>query len=607
VTPIKEKSNRKKTLFCLVLALAVCAAWANAVNAPFVLDDSINIISNWTIRGFDADSAPWYPPASTSVSGRPLVNLSFAVDYALWGLNPAGFRAANIILHALCAFLLMGIAGRTFSRQDFPPFLRQRADWLAFGTALLWAVHPFATGAVTYITQRCEVLMALFFLGALYCAIRGWQGRHPIPWHLAAGLCLVAGAGAKEVIVAAPFVIYAYDRVFYKRGVRLALAESPVLYTSAALGLFVLLGLVATGRQAATAFTEVSTLTYALTQTQVLFYYLQKAFWPSNLNFDLWWRPAQMAHAWPYALAAALLLGATAALLWKKRPIGLAGVFFFLALAPSSSFYPLPDLAVEYRAYLPLAALAMLAAGGGAWLLNRAAKERWFAVWLLLTAAAASGLVAATVARNHVFADTVRLWEDTARKAPHNPRALVNLGRALQERGHHARAMEYLTQALAIDSNYASAYGALAWAYLETADYEKALTNLAAAISREPDRAIFHVLMGLALAKTGQKDAAIRAYQQALALDANVFQARYNLANLLLEKGRPEEALKHLQQVVAKTPNHAGAWVNAGAILFEMGDFGQAAACFEKALAIDPHMEAARINLDEAQKALARP
>ncbi|MDI6797169.1 MAG: tetratricopeptide repeat protein [Desulfatibacillaceae bacterium] len=603
----KEKFSGSTALFCLALTLAVFVAWANALNAPFVLDDSINITNNLTIRGLGADFAPWYPPDYTSVSGRPLANLSFAFDYALWELNPAGFRAVNMALHLFCAFLLMGIARRTFALEDFPPFLRQRAVPLAFGAALLWAVHPFATGAVTYISQRCEVLMALFFLGALYCAIRGWQGKKAFWWHLAAGLCLVAGAGAKEVIAAAPFAIYAYDRVFFKRGVCQALAASPVLYAGSFVGLFILLALVATGRQAATAFTEVSPLSYALTQTQVLFYYLKKAFWPLGLNFDLWWNPAKFAYAWPYAIMAALLVCSAFFLFLKKRPLGFAGAFFFLAIAPSSSFYPLPDMAVEYRVYLPLAAIAAIVAGGGAWLLERVAKERWFVVWMALTATMAFGLTAATIARNYVFADALNLWTDTVQKAPHNPRARVNLADALQSLGRHDLALGHLEKAREISPATATIYGGLGWAYLELGDIDKAFDNLEKAISLEPKRAVLHMLMALTLVRMGEKDAAIKSYETALQLDPHIFRARYNLANLLLEKGQSQQALNLLEQVVANNPNHAGAWVNMGVILFDMGNIGQAIACFEKALAINPQMEAALINLQKAKNALTPP
>jgi tetratricopeptide (TPR) repeat protein len=608
VTPNKEKSSCATALFCLGLTLAVFGAWANALNAPFVLDDSINITNNLTIRGFGSDFAPWYPPDYTSLSGRPLTNLSFAVDYALWGLNPAGFRAVNMALHLFCAFLLMGIARRTFTIEDFPAFMRQRAALLAFGTALLWAVHPFATGAVTYISQRLEVLMALFFLGALYCAIRGWQGKRTFLWHLAAGICLVAGAGAKEVIAAAPFVLYAYDRVFYKRSVRQALAASPVLHAGAFVGLFILMALVATGRQAATAFTEVSPLSYALTQTQVLFYYLKKAFWPLGLNFDLWWRePAQIAQAWPFVIMTAMLLGGSLFLFWKKHPAGFAGAFFFLVLAPSSSFYPLPDMAVEYRAYLPLAALAALTAGGGAWLLDKAVKGRWFFVWALIVATTAIGLMGVTIARNFVFADAVRLWTDTAQKAPHNPRAHVNLADALQSLGRHDLALGHLEKARELAPEAVTVYGGLGWAYLELGEIDKAFDNLEKAISLEPQRAVLHMLMALTLVRMGQKDAAIQYYEAALKLAPHIFRARYNLANLLLEKGQKLDALKLLEQVVLENPGHAGAWVNMGAILFDMGEFEQAITCFENALEIDPQMEAALINLQEAQKALTLP
>jgi tetratricopeptide (TPR) repeat protein len=594
----KGISPRQTILFGLALAFVVAAAWTNAINAPFILDDHGTILENRSIRGFGAGHAPWNPPAGTSFAGRPLTNFSFVFDYALWGLNPAGYRAVNILLHLFCAFLLMGIAGRTFSRWDFPPLMRQNAGWLAFGTALLWAVHPFATGAVTYITQRCEVLMALFFLGALYCAIRGWQGKRTAIWHIAAVTCLVAGAGAKEVIAAAPFVLYAYDRVFYKRSVRQALAASPVLYAGAFVGLFILIALVATGRQAATSFTEVSPLAYALTQTQVLFYYLKKAFWPLSLNFDLWWRePAQIAQAWPFVIMTAMLLGGGLFLFWKKHPAGFAGAFFFLVLAPSSSFFPLPDMAVEYRAYLPVAAIAALVAGGGAWLLIRTVKARWFVVWAAILALATGGLFFATTARNWVFADKVRLWTDTVQKSPLNPRAHVNLGAALVNRENFDLASEHLETALALDPKCPVAHNNLASFYTRTGRHNKALFHLRQAVSLAPDNADYHTSLGIALTHTDQKEAAIRAYQQALVLNPYLVKARINLTNLLLEHGRRQEAFNLLMDGLERTPDDAAILANLGGLLMERGSLVEAKKHLERSLALNADQSTAHGNM----------
>ena len=168
---------------------------SNSFGGVFVLDDVRAIVRNPTIRTLWPLSVPLSPPSESTVSGRPVANLSFALSAALAAerpaaagadglapgqfvaLDPTPFHAGNLLIHLAAALALFGVVRRTLLSPRLRDWFEAAAAWLAFAVALLWVVHPLHTSAVTYIVQRVESLMGLFYLLTLYCAIRASDGR----------------------------------------------------------------------------------------------------------------------------------------------------------------------------------------------------------------------------------------------------------------------------------------------------------------------------------------------------------------------------------------------------------------------------------------------
>jgi hypothetical protein len=147
-------------LALVIIAVGVCTFW-NSIGAPFVWDDQTAIVTNRTIQHLWPLSEPLMPPRETPVAGRPLVNLSFALNYAFGGLDGAGYHAVNIALHIACALLLFGIVRRSLASSRIPTGVRAAASNTAVVIALLWLVHPLQSEVVDYVNQRSESLMAL--------------------------------------------------------------------------------------------------------------------------------------------------------------------------------------------------------------------------------------------------------------------------------------------------------------------------------------------------------------------------------------------------------------------------------------------------------------
>ncbi len=157
-----------------LIVLATAAAFSSSFAGSFVFDDPAAIVENPTIRHLWPIWPTLCPPRhGETVTGRPLLNLSLAINFAISGDKVWSYHAANLAIHILAALLLFGVLRQTF----LLPVMRDRwgaaALPLASVIALLWAVHPLQTESVTYTVQRAESLVALFYLLTLYCFIRG--------------------------------------------------------------------------------------------------------------------------------------------------------------------------------------------------------------------------------------------------------------------------------------------------------------------------------------------------------------------------------------------------------------------------------------------------
>jgi len=217
--------------------------------------------------------------------GRPITNFSFAVNYALGGLNVWGYHVFNLAIHILAAVVLYGVVRRTLLGPSLRDRYGDQASWLALAVALIWVVHPLQTESVTYITQRTELLMGLFFLLTLYCVIRGADSSHPAVWYAAAVVSTVLGIGSKEVMAVAPVVVLAYDRLFLSKSFRETLRHRWGVYAGFAASWLIFAPLVQTrmGTDIENlSLTELTPWDYAKTQSGVIVHYLRLSFWPAG-------------------------------------------------------------------------------------------------------------------------------------------------------------------------------------------------------------------------------------------------------------------------------------------------------------------------------------
>jgi protein O-mannosyl-transferase len=363
-----------------LLALAGLLTYWNSFSGSFVLDDVGSIVENRHIREWWRLGGLLMPERELPVAGRPLVNVSFAINYALGGLNVAGYHAWNVAVHLGCALLVFGIVRRTLRLGSLDVWLGGRSLDLAFAIALLWALHPLNTEAVDYVTQRTETMMGLFYLLTMYASVRAARSASWKGWPIVAVGSCAAGMACKESMVTAPAMVVLYDCVFIFKSMKDAIRARWRLYGGLAATWVVLALLLASGPRIHSAgfSAGVSPWTYLLNQTVMMVRYLRLAVWPNSLVVNYGWPlPLTLADVVPQAVMVVALLGATIAALIRRPPLGFLGASFFITLAPTSSVVPIAtEVGAERRMYLPLIPLVVLTVVGGVYVWDLVERRR---------------------------------------------------------------------------------------------------------------------------------------------------------------------------------------------------------------------------------------
>jgi Flp pilus assembly protein TadD len=590
----------KRRWIAVALIGATFLAYVPALRAPFVMDDESAIA--------ESVSAHASVPAGSPVSGRPVVRLSLAANYALNALlgvdqrrdpdgpnKTVGFRLLNVLFHLCTGALLFGLMRRAMRERSIPRDWRNIADPLAAVVCTIWLLHPIQTEAIDYVVQRTELLASLFYVATLYGSLRAWDattGPRRVGWYLSAIVACALGVGSKEIAISAPLAVVLYDRAFRLtewRALRRPGNGRGWFYIALAAACAATFAFVALGGRGNTAGFHggMTWYGYLYTQCWAIAHYLRLVMWPNALVIDYGEKLITGGRGVPGALLLALFALVTLAA-WKRLPkygwFAFLGTEFFLLLGPSSSFVPVrTEIAAERRIYLALANVLVLAVVGAEWL-----RRTYFnTVSALRMGLAVGGLALAlavtTAVRSRTYVTSERLWRDAVAKVPDNPRAKVNLGHALAierppkyaeaetvlrramaqdttcrhgcaqlasvlaAQGRSAEAIALLEHTLASEPNDVVAEGRLAFTQMRAGSFDQAVAHLDHMASTHPSEHLFVVLGVANLAIQRQQDA-MAALQAASNLNPGDREVT-TLGNSLFQAGRNTAALPFLKEL----------------------------------------------------------
>ena len=575
-----------------MIVLAALATYHNSFAVPFILDDRFSITENPRIQHLWPVWDALRPLSHSTVGGRPMVNFSFALNYALGGLAVWGYHALNLAIHILAGLTLFGIVRRTLLR----PSLRERfgtsALRLALAVAVLWTIHPLQTEAVTYISERAESLMGLFYLLTLYCFIRGAESQRPWPWFRLSVVTCLLGMASKEVMVTAPVMVLLYDRTFVSGSFGESMDAAPAAVSGSGWHVGV---------------AGLSDAWSALSGDRV---------WSRDslvgLRADRVPGGGALSAAGPLAASVGFRLrggqhhylahcGRGIVRVDAGSPRGgcfacteaatiprLCWRMVFCDFGPASSVVPVASQPMaEHRMYLPLAAVVALGVMG----INALLGRRSGAVFLAL----AVGLGFLTIRRNEDYRTELSIWNDTLAKCPGNVRA--RLGLVLLRAGKVQEAIDQYEQVLAVNPHWSSAHNDLANALRRAGRVDEAIAHYNQALQIEPH--LFEAHYGLAATwkQAGRLDEAIQQYRQAVEIRPDFAMARNDLGNTLLQTGKIQDAIGQFEQALRIDPACLEAHNNLGNALVQSGDLTEAARQYRQALEIQPNYMLAHYNL----------
>jgi protein O-mannosyl-transferase len=607
----------------LIVFVGVLTYW-NSLSGPFLFDDQRSIVENVQIRRLWPLSEALSPPRETPVAGRPLVNLSFALNYALGGLDVRGYHLFNIAIHLISALILFGIVRRTLSASTLSERLFPQATNLAWVCALIWMLHPLQTESVSYLTERTESMMGLFYLLTLYCSVRAVSTARSGRWQVASVVSCALGMACKESMVTAPAMVMLYDRVFLFESVKESWRSRWRLYLGLAVTWLELAALMSGGPRASSVgfSTGVTPWTYLLNQTVMIAHYLRLALWPRWLVLDYGLPQAlTLGGVMPAALVVTALLFVTLVGLAFRPPLGFLGAWFFIMLAPTSSVIPIStEVGAERRMYLSLAAIVVLAVVVGRLLMNRvtavvapagglanmSGTSRISApgVWRsrdpnagirhqgvlsgLVVSVVCALLATGTILRNREYESALSMARTIVERRPHG-RAHYMLGTELISLGgYHDEAMEHLREAT---RDYPGAHYALGTELVAAGRPDEGVEQLQEFIRLLPS----HVnvipareMIGRVLTSQGKFDAAADQFRLLLKTAPSFVDAHGYLGDVLLAQKRFQDAILQYREFLKRRPTSARAHANLGLALAESGGLDEAIAAFQRAVEVDP-------------------
>jgi len=536
----------KSPVFILVFLILACScafSYYNSLQSPFIWDDDALIVKNPIIRSWSNLSKAFTSDLYSGVSFgsnfyRPLQTISYMWDYHLWQLDPYGYHLTNIFLQILVAFLVFLF---TFY------FLKETR--VALAAALFFALNPLHTEAVTYISGRADMLMAVFLLSALLLFIRG---RRVLSW-----LAFVFALLSKELAVVFPLIILGY--LFYCRNQEIKKKEGflkLILPFLAIDFLYLLSRLTSLNflREHPPALAKYPLLVRLVVLPDVLLAYFKLLILPVDLHMS--WtlqRATNFSGIFLNWFLFGMIFAASAYIFKKRKQANIWGFmlfWFFIFLLPQAGLLPINAFIAEHFLYLSSISFFVLVA----YLLNKfLRRELFYAAVVLL--AALYGIL--TFSRNFDWRDPVIFYEKIIKFSPNSFQAHNNLGLQYERCHLFDLALIEYKKALEIKPDLIEARSNLASLYFKTGRFQDARLEYSKVEALAPKNKSAEIQnnIGCIFELEGVLDVALDRYRLALSLDPTLNFTHFNIARIYAARGKfdlaGQEVLKSLPEISA--------------------------------------------------------
>jgi tetratricopeptide (TPR) repeat protein len=657
----------KRTLRYVVAGLAAVAAvlvYLSCLRNGFVLwDDDLYVYENPHIRSFfNGAFFKWAFLDFHASNWHPLTWISHALDYAVWGLNPLGHHLTNIILHGVNTFVVVLLAARLLEiggkrskvvipasgarresfRKDSGQAGMTEGDDLSIShayrrrvlsdngvliaavtTGVLFGVHPLHVESVAWVSERKDLLCALFFLLSVMMYVRyvtppgfplnkgrgeeGLGGK----WYVFSLVFFILALMSKPMAVSLPLVLlvldwYPFERVSSLRTFRRALVEKlPFIGLSLASAVMTVLAQKSGAAIQSIQFAPL--LTRVLVGFKSLIAYLWKMVWPMNLVPFYPYPKGASFLSIEYLFSIVLVLGITAAcvIVARKRKLWLsAWGYYVITLLPVLGIVQVGTQSMADRyTYLPSLGPFLLAGILAAWIWARTegmgkGAQAARAVALAMSICLVVSLSYMTFRQTRIWRNSIVLWSYIIEKEPERaPFAYYNRGMAFGKMGRSDKAIADFDRAIALNPSYYEAYNNRGLTFEKMGRPDMAIRDLEMSItavhSSSPEA---YDNLGKLYRKTGQLDKAIRQYDRAIALNPSYYEAYYDRAIVFEKMGRADKAVEDYNKAISLNPSYYAAYNNLGVLFGNAAAFDRAIEYFTKAIALDPGKAGAYLN-----------
>ena len=607
-----SKSNH---FWYLTIFVVTLVAYFPVSQCHYIWDDDNYVTENATLRSLEGLKEIWLKPGAVP-QYYPLVHSTFWIEYQIWKLNPLGYHFVNVFLHATAACLLfllllkLGIPG-------------------AGMIAMVFALHPINVESVAWITERKNVLSAVFYLGSFVAYLR-FSNREPNnlarskgflgPYFFSFSL-YVAALLSKTVTCSLPAVLII---IHWWRGEKLTLKKIGALIPFFVIG--ITFGLITVHMEKNTVGASgeewnIPFISRCIIAGKALWFYIGKLVWPAEFIFIYpRWEVKELI--WSHYLApitfGLILIGLFLFRSHKGcRSILSALAIYSVSLFPALGFFDVYPMRYSFVAdhfqYLAGISILALLIGAVAWSIpkrhfeNHKSQTPFSIHELFRLRHIGSFLLVMFLGslswnRCYAFINSETLWVDTINKNPAAWIAHNNLGLIYQNKGKHLEAVDRFRAAIKLKQDHAYAFNNLAMSLDKLGQFDNAKVHFHNALKLKPFDLQILNNCGNFFARNQQFDQALIIYQKALEIYPHSPKTLINLGNLYAQNQREEEAIASYKKVLEKDPENAFAHYNWGNAMQSLGREKEAREHFRQAMRINPFFEAPRKKLRNLQK-----
>jgi hypothetical protein len=567
------------------VALITFVVYLIALRNDFVnWDDNTYVLENPYIHAFNIALLRFAFLDFYASNWHPLTWISHAIDYAIWGVNPLGHHLTGIVIHALNTFIavllivrLAEIFKEAAIRNSLPSFLNERGIFITGGvTGLLFGLHPLHVESVAWVSERKDLLCALFYLLSIMAYLRypspspqspPLKGREVVPplpwrvrgkWYFLSLSFFILALLSKPMAVSLPAVLLILD--WYPFGKIRSLSsfwkslvgKLPFIVLSLGSSALTILAQRAGGALVSTEVIPLSTRLLAAAGS--LLFYLWNMIVPVNLiPFYQYPRHVSLLTLVGYFLAVVVVIGITAlcVILAKKKKLWLAvWGYYFITLFPVLGIVQVGSQFMADRyTYLPSLGPFPVFGLVLAWL---SSKMHSLAKWrrIVVIGGNAMAIIAfvsmtyLTIGQIGIWKNSFVFWNYVITKEPERvPMAYYGLGTFFQQAGLYDRAIENFDKAITLDASLYQAYNNKGVVYGILGHYDKAIECFDKAIATNPNSSVYNN-RGLTLYFVGQYSRALEDYNKAIELNRRFVDAYFNRGNVYLRTGNVELAIR---------------------------------------------------------------